>query len=73
MQEIYPRGTPRTVVLERHGRGSTVWDCRVTDCDVLVVLRGAAGSSVGAAGIFWDYVLYDAEDRVIAAYRRRVD
>lgn len=43
-------------------------------CDVIWVHRPSLGTSLGAPpGIYWDYVFYDEEARVLASFRRFVD
>jgi len=44
-----------------------------TTYDVFIAPRTTVGSSVGAVGVFWDYVFYDDAERIIATVRRFVD
>jgi hypothetical protein len=42
-------------------------------CDTFTVLRTTLGSSMGAAGLYFDYVFYDQSDRILKSYRRFID
>lgn len=42
-------------------------------CDVYWVFRMGLASAFGPAGVYWDYVFYDLEGRVIQARRRFLD
>lgn len=53
--------------LQREGRGVPV------RCEEYTVLRETLGSSLGAFGMYVDYVFYDAQGVVLGASRRFVD
>ena len=46
---------------------------RPSYCRLGAVARTSPGTSLGATGIFHDYVFHDGQDRILVAFRRFVD